>query len=413
MEFAEKYASVIDEIQEKDGGAPFLFVLDADNKAILPGTVRSFQHLMTDGGEDAPTNATLPAFDPTERFIIFWSSGTTGMPKGIVHSHQNFYNFPLRSPKNITKLMITTVGFHLSGVLVPLVKGIYEHSVIHLVKERCFTAQNSLDMIAKYEVEVLLCGLNHYIKISSLPKTDQQYPSMRVVYPVGGALSPGISEKVLQILGKQTMLAQSLGTTEVGFVSFGINMFDMGLLGKIYPGVKVYFADLETGAKVGPGQHGKIMVKNNWSMLEYLNKPEETAEFFDKDGFGYIGDVGHYDKEGNIYYDYRQRDLLKVDNYWFGPGEIESALESSQEVEEAIVWGKYDHTTGNDLVNVALVFTSTQVWPEQRVRDYVAERLPMTRRITGRIHVLEELPHSRQGKKLRKELKDQLCKMEN
>ena len=156
------------------------------------------------------------------------------------------------------------------------------------------------------------------------------------------------------------------------------------------------------------------MVKNNWSMLEYLNKPEETAEFFDKDGFGFIGDVGHYDKEGNIYYDYRQRDLLKVDNYWFGPGEIESALESSQEVEEAIVWGKYDHTTGNDLVNVALVFTSTQVWPEQRVRDYVAERLPMTRRrITGRIHVLEELPHSRQGKKLRKELKDQLCKMEN
>mgnify|MGYP001199507085 CR=1 FL=1 len=91
MEFAEKYASVIDEIQEKDGGAPFLFVLDADNQAILPGTVRSFQHLMTDGGEDAPTSATLPAFDPTERFIIFWSSGTTGMPKGVLWRNADFF----------------------------------------------------------------------------------------------------------------------------------------------------------------------------------------------------------------------------------------------------------------------------------------------------------------------------------
>ena len=128
----------------------------------------------------------------------------------------------------------------------------------------------------------------------------------------------------------------------------------------------------------------------------------------DAEKFGFNGDIGHYDEAGNIYFDYRQSDLLKVDNYWFGPGEIESVLEGSDEIEEAMVWGEYDPGSGNDLVHVALVFTTTQGWPEQRVRDLVAERLPKTRHITGRIHVLKELPHSRQGKKLRRELKDQL-----
>ena len=309
--------------------------------------------------------------------------------------------------------MMTNVGFHIGGFLIPLIKGIYEHLVIYLVKEKCSTAQNILDMITKYAVEVLLCGISHYIKISSLPKTEQLYPSMRVVYPVGGALSPGISEKVLQILGKQVTLAQGLGSTEIPFVSFGINMFDTGLLGKIHRGVKVYFADLETGAKVGPGQHGKIMVQSNWTMLEYLNRPEESAVFFDAEKFGFNGDIGHYNEAGNIYFDYRQSDLLKVDNYWFGPGEIESVLEGSDEIEEAMVWGEYDPGSGNDLAHVALVFTTTQGWPEQRVRDYAAERLPKTRHITGRIHVVKELPHTRQGKKLRRELKEKLCKNEN
>jgi len=420
MEFAEKYASVINEIQTEDGLAPILFVLDAETEADLPGTARSFQLLMTDGGEDAPTDATLPVFDPTERFIIFWSSGTTGTPKGIVHSHQNFHNFPHKSSNQIwvpgshkTHFMTTMVGFHKVGFLIPLKKGIYEHCVVYLVKEKCFTAKNCLDMIAKYEAEALVCGLSHFIKISGLPKTKQQYPSMRLVYPIGGALSPGITEKALQILGKQTILVQALGSTEIGPVSFGTNMFEMGLLGKIYPGVKVYFADLETGEKVGPGQPGKIMVKNNWSKVEYLNRPEESAVFFDAEKFGFNGDIGHYDEAGNIYFDYRQSDLLKVDNYWFGPGEIESVLEGSDEIEEAMVWGEYDPGSGNDLVHVALVFTTTQGWPEQRVRDYAAERLPKTRHITGRIHVVKELPHTRQGKKLRRELKEKLCKNEN
>ena len=413
MEFAEKYASVINEMQEQNGLAPFLFVLDADTKTVLPGTACSFQQLLTDKVEQAPTQETLPVFDPNEPFVIFWSSGTTGTPKGIVHTQKSFYNFPRGSGSKIANIMMTNVGFHIGGFCTPMSSGIFNQKIVYFVKEKCFAAQNCLDMVAKYEVESLICGISHYIKISGLLKTDKQYPSLGMICPTGGAISPGTSEKVLHILGNQATLIEVYGSTEVGFAMYRVgHECKLGLLGMIVSGVKAYVADLETGEKVGPDQPGKIMVKTNWSMLEYLNRPEETAEFFDEDRFGFIGDVGHYDEEGNLFYDYRLRDLLKVDNYWFGPGEVESVLESSDDVEEAIVWGEYDPGSGNDQVHVALVFTVTKVWSEQSVRDFVAERLPITRRITGRIHVLKELPHSPQGKKLRRELKDQLQSLE-
>jgi len=311
-------------------------------------------------------------------------------------------------------MLMTNVGFHIGGFLIPLRSGILGNKVVYFVKEKCFTAQHCLDMVAKYEAEYLICGVNHFIKISGLPRTNKQYPSLRMISPAGGAVSPGMSEKVLNILGKQASLVELYGSTEIGIVSYcQDHKLELGLLGKLLPGVKLYFKDLETGEKVSPGQPGNIMIKTNSGMIEYLNRPEKTAEFFDEDGFGNIGDVGHYDEEGNIYYDYRAKDLLKVDNYWFGPGEIENTLESIEEVEEAIVWGEYDHSTGNDQLHVALVYTSPhKVWPDQKVKTYVSEQLPPTRRITGRIYVVNELPHSHQGKKLRRELKDHLHALE-
>ena len=62
------------------------------------------------------------------------------------------------------------------------------------------------------------------------------------------------------------------------------------------------------------------------------------------------GDIGYYDNSGKIFFSYRMREVMKVDNYWFGPAEIENLLEKEPDIFEACVWGDYDPKTGNDQV---------------------------------------------------------------
>ena len=73
----------------------------------------------------------------------------SGTPKGIVHCHQNVSNFSLSSTDGCKRMLMTNVGFHIGGFLIPLRSGILGNKVVYFVKEKCFTAQHCLDMVAK------------------------------------------------------------------------------------------------------------------------------------------------------------------------------------------------------------------------------------------------------------------------
>ena len=96
------------------------------------------------------------------------------------------------------------------------------------------------------------------------------------------------------------------------------------------PGVQVYIRDEETGEKLGSNQAGEIMVKTKTMMNGYLNRYDETKEFYDEEWFANMGDLGYHDEQGKLFYKERIKELIKVSNYWFGPGEVEN------------VWGTYD-----------------------------------------------------------------------
>ena len=81
-------------------------------------------------------------FDENDFFL-------SGTPKGIVHCHQNISNFSLSSTDGCKRMLITNVGFHVGGFLIPLRSGILNNKVVYFVKEKCFTAQHCLDMVAK------------------------------------------------------------------------------------------------------------------------------------------------------------------------------------------------------------------------------------------------------------------------
>ena len=122
-----------------------------------------------------------------------------------------------------------------------------------------------------------------------------------------------------------------------------------------------------------------------------------------------MGDLGFYDEEGKLYYKERIKELIKVSNYWFGPGEVENVIEEIPCVAEAAVWGTYNQQTGDDRVNCAVVLTTgpkLEVITREDIANHVANRLQVQKHITGSIVFLDQIPHNPQGKKLRRKLKE-------
>ena len=84
-------------------------------------------------------------------------------------------------------------------------------------------------------------------------------------------------------------------------------------------------------------------------MKRYLNNSEATTQLFDDNGYAFIGDVGYFTQSGDFYFTSRMKNVLKVENFWFGAGEIEQVLEKQKDIKEAIVWGEYDPNKGQNL----------------------------------------------------------------
>ena len=214
------------------------------------------------------------------------------------------------------------------------------------------------------------------------------------------------------VLGDHVSIMEVYGSTEVFVVSVlpGTRHKQLGLLGDLAKGVSMYFRDPETGKKLGPNQMGRIMVKTPLMLNHFLNLPEATKEFYSSgDGYGFMGDVGYYTETGDIFFSRRDKNTVKVDNFWFGPMEIEDLLEAIPDVQEAQVWGEYNPLTGNDIINAGISFTTPDhIWTVDKIKDYVANNLPATRKLTGDVVFVSALPHSAQDKKIGRKLREWL-----
>ena len=399
-EHALKYSKIVASLTVEE--KPMLFVLDVlENK--VPIGCRSFTELFEDDGLDAPSYESLPPYNPLDRLVVLWSAGTTGNPKGIVHCHQTLQNVAYL--KNIcNKSLITNVGYHMAGFLHHLSSGILGRTISYFVKERLFSGDTYLNALEKYQPEYFVCSVSSFTSIANAKQPFRNLPKLKIVTPLGGSLSPGTVERVMKILGEHVTFLKIYGGTEMGLIGKCVYSKDYDNIGQLGPGVQLYCADPVTGSKLGPHQEGKFMVKTRSMMLGYLKK-SDNDESYDSDGFAYSGDMGYYDERGNIYFKCRMKDVLKVENFWFGPGEIENILLNEPEILDAVVWGVYDNTTGSDKVHLGVIFENTEnSWTEADVKSLIAKKLPRTRHITGQVHILTKIPYSVQGKKLRREM---------
>ncbi len=389
------------------------------NKA-TPAGVDSFDALMSAASEDrAP--ALVASDDPA---VIFFTAGTTGLPKGAVLTSGGLMSGFLRYAR-IAALTPTSTS-HLALLVMPLAHtGGHQNLLIQLALARpClvmgrFDPAAILDFIERYRCTMFAGIPAMYRMLLEAGARERDLSSIRVWGGGGDAFPEELVRTFRQLTARQTgpfrheaAFITGYGLAETaGQVSISITPFLAGgdaCVGFFLPGVKWRLVD-ERGRDVPKGEVGELWVKTHGLMKEYWNDPEGTAKAITPDGWFRTGDLLKRGGPFRAHFVAREKDMIKVGGYSVFPAEVEKELASHPDVERCVVVG-LPHATKGELPVAAVVrrdgahATEDELlaWSEQRIAAYRRPR---------RVVFLDSIPENFAMKPLRLHVKKQLLEM--
>ncbi|CAH0716920.1 unnamed protein product, partial [Brenthis ino] len=332
--------------------------------------------------------------------FILYSSGTTGLPKGVMLTHHSVLT--LCSSNIVLPPMIgltITPWYHTMGLISTLASFSKGSKYVYLPK---FDVELYLKTVEKYKIQQLTVVP---AAIIALCKSNLQYDtsSVQVVYCGAAPLYEETAKTVKQRFPNVTAVLQGYGMTETTLaITINLNPDKIGSVGTVTSHTVVKVENPETREVLGPNQEGEICVKSIMLMKGYIGK--DKKEDFDQEGFFRTGDIGYYDEDGYFYIVDRLKELIKYKGYQVPPAEIESVLLKHPGIREAGVVGVPHPSAGE----VPLAFVALQpdyTLTEKEICDFVAERLSNAKHLRGGVRFIEEIPKNQTGKILRRELR--------
>ena len=166
--------------------------------------------------------------------------------------------------------------------------------------------------IKEAQPEVIVLGPHLYVELSESDifqvVSPQDVACITKIFPVGSAVPAICQSNLKKMFQNLSMVINAYGQTEAGMVTFGFSNEHLGCLAEEAQ-IKIVHPD--SGLICGPGEIGEICIKTPTMMIGYLKRPQETKEYFEKDGFGRSGDLGYFDENGRIFYIDRVKELIK------------------------------------------------------------------------------------------------------
>jgi len=352
------------------------------------------------------------SLDPAQDVaLILYSSGTTGLPTGVLLAHRNLaaailqlYSGDLAREDDV--LVAISPFYHVVGLNGILNLGIY--------------AGATTVTMTRYEINRFLGAVQQY-KISSafltppvvmeLTKSDvvdsYDLSSLRSILCAAAPLGAEIEQAASDRLG--CLVRQGFGMTEAsGPISTTLPdpaRLRRGSCGPLVPSTECKLVDLGTGQELETNQTGELMVRGPQVMKGYLNQPAATAATFEADAFLHTGDVGYADEDGNLFIVDRVKEIIKYNAYQVAPAEIEAVLAAHPSVSDAAVIPSPDPRTGEIPKAYVVLKPGTQA-TETELMDYVAERVAPYKKVRQLVFV-DAIPKSASGKILRRVLIEQ------
>lgn len=353
--------------------------------------------------------ATITTINVNEDFAALpYSSGTTGLPKGVMLTHRNLVAMLRLMEANEAfsraDTMICVVPmYHLYGLHIVANLGLSEGATIVTVPR--YDLDQFLEVLEKYKVTVAPLVPPLVLTLSRAPQVDQHdLSALRLIHCGAAMLSDKIAQDCSQRLGCE--IRYGYGMTEVSPLSHASlpdrTSHKAGSVGFCLPNTECKIVDYNNGAELGANEEGEIWVRGPQVMKGYLGNPAATREMITPDGWLRTGDIGYCDDEGRLFVVDRIKELIKVGGRQVAPAELEALLLTHPAIADAAVVGSPEEKHG-EVPKAFVVLKNLAVGEE--IIQFVAERVAPYKRIRL-VEFVSEIPKSPAGKILHRMLRD-------
>eukprot|EP00253_Pinus_taeda_P017891 PITA_17891 len=356
-----------------------------------------------------PADAPSVKIEQTDTAMLLYSSGTTGMSKGVISTHRNLISMVCillsRLSMNREYLQLCSIPmFHAYGLMVFACGLLGSGSPIVVLSK--FDVMAMLGAVEKYRVTDLRIVppiLLALTKTNVASKFDLR--SLRTVFCGGAPLSKESAEEFVSRFPTVT-LSQGYGLTETTAVAAYLDGEEesrhYGSVGLLAPNTEAKIIDPDSGTPLPPNNRGELWLRGPIVMKGYLNNPEATTSALDVDGWLRTGDLCYIDDDGYIFVVDRLKELIKYKGYQVAPAELEALLLSHPEIAEAAVI-PFPSKEAGQVPMAYIVRKPGSTLSETGVIDFVAHQVAPYKKVR-RVAFVSVIPKTAAGKLLRKDL---------
>jgi long-chain acyl-CoA synthetase len=372
-------------------------LVDDDRAAGYQG----YHELVASAVSDDPPAVSIDRDDP---FNIIYSSGTTGLPKGIVHTHaiREAYctGFGLAYRIHPESIVLHAGSLVFNGAFLTLMPAWF-HGCTYVL-QRSFDARQTIDALARERVTHIMTVPSQIIDLLHHPDFDGQHlPLLEMIGSVGAPLH--LEHKQALVRRFPRRFYELYGLTE-GFATIldrDAAPSKLGSVGVPPPGYEMRIVDDE-GRDLEPGQVGEIVGRGPITMPGYYKRPDLSAVAI-RDGWLHTGDLGYVDDEGFLFLVDRKKDLIVSGGVNVYPRDIEEIVVRHPVVADVAVFGVPHERWGETPVAAVTLKPGTHSTADE-IRDWVNERVSARFQKLDAVRIVESLPRNVAGKTLRRVL---------
>lgn len=400
-----------------DGNALTVLTIDGD-AADTPEGCLAFWELLTSGDGDALPEVSISPDDPV---ALPFSSGTTGLPKGVVLTHGGQVTNVAQQVDGANPNLYMREGdvalcvlplFHIFSLNSVLLCAMRAGAAVMLMPK--FEMGAMLEGIQRWRVTVAAVVPPLVLALAKNPALEKyDLSSIRIVLsgaaPLGKDLVDALRARV-----PQAVFGQGYGMTEAGPVLSMCPAFAKepapakpGSCGTVVRNAELKVVDPDTGLSLGRNLPGEICIRGPQIMKGYLNDPEATARTIDVHGWLHTGDIGYVDDDDEVFIVDRVKELIKFKGFQVPPAELEALLVAHPSIADAAVVPQKDEAAGE--VPVAFVVRAADAdIAEDAIKDFISKQVVFYKRL-HKVYFTPSIPKSASGKILRRELRAKLA----